>query len=48
MSGKDLDLQSLKIDGDLVTSFFDSVDMISDSTLYGFIEDLKKDIDLIL
>lgn len=48
MSGKDTDLQKIKIEGDLVTSFFDSVEMISDQTLYQFIEDLKKDIDLIL
>lgn len=32
----------------MVTSFFDSVDMISDQTLYSFIEEMKKDIDLIL
>ena len=48
MSGKDADLQKIKIEGDLVTSFFDSVDKISDQTLYGFIEDLKKDIELIM
>lgn len=30
MSGKDADLQKIKIEGDLVTSFFDSVDKISD------------------
>ena len=48
MSGKDTDLQKIKIEGDLVTSFFDSVDMISDQTLYSFIEEMKKDIDLIL
>ena len=48
MSGKDKDLQQLKIEGDLVTSFFDNVDRMADSTLYAFIEDMKKDIDLIL
>jgi pectate lyase len=48
MSGKDVELQKIKIEGDLVTSFFDSVDLISDQTLYQFIEDMKKDIDLIL
>ena len=48
MSGKDADLQKIKIEGDLVTSFFDSVDIVSDQTLYTFIEELKKDIDLIL
>jgi len=48
MSGKDQELQRLKIEGDLVTSFFDSVDKISDSTLFSFIEDMKKDIELIM
>jgi hypothetical protein len=48
MSGKDKELQQLKIEGDLVTSFFDNVDSMADSTLYAFIEDMKKDIDLIL
>lgn len=48
MSGKDAELQKLKIEGDLVTSFFDSVDRISDTTLYNFIEDMKKDIELIM
>ena len=48
MSGKDIELQQLKIEGDLVTSFFDNVDRMSDSVLFNFIEDIKKDIDLIL
>jgi hypothetical protein len=48
MSGKDVELQKIKIEGDLVTSFFDSVDVIADQTLYQFLEDMKKDIDLIL
>lgn len=48
MSGKDAELQKLKIEGDLVTSFFDSVDKIADTTLYSFIEDMKKDIELIM
>jgi hypothetical protein len=48
MSGKDKELQQLKIEGDLVTSFFDNVDRMADTTLYAFIEDMKKDIDLIL
>ena len=48
MSGKDSDVKNIKIEGDLVTSFFDSVDKISDQTLYAFIEELKKDIELIM
>ena len=48
MSGKDQEMQQLKIEGDLVTSFFDSVNMLDDSILFAFIEDVKKDIDLIL
>jgi hypothetical protein len=48
MSDKDNELQKIKIEGDLVTSFFDSVDKISDQTLYTFIEDMKKDIELIM
>jgi hypothetical protein len=38
----------MKIEGDLVTTFFDSVDKMGDQVLYGFIEDMKKDIDLIM
>ena len=34
MSGKDPELTQLKIEGDLVTSFFDSVDKMNDTTLY--------------
>jgi hypothetical protein len=30
MSGKDPELQKIKIQGDLVTSFFDSVDKLND------------------
>lgn len=45
---KDPVVQGLKIEGDMVTSFFDSVDRISDQALYTFIEDMKKDIDLIM
>ena len=48
MSGKDRELAQLKIEGDLVTSFFDNVDRVPDSVLFSFIEDMKKDIDLIL
>jgi len=48
MSGKEPQLEKLKIDGDLVTHFFDSVDAMSDSAVYGFIEELKGDIDLIM
>ena len=48
MSGKDPSLEKLKIDGDLVTHFFDSVDKLSDPALYSFIEELKTDIDLIM
>jgi len=38
----------MKIEGDLVTTFFDSVDRLSDQTLYSFIESMKKDIDVIM
>lgn len=48
MSGKDPELRGLKVEGDLVTSFFDSVDKLNDSTLYEFIEDMKKDIEHIM
>jgi len=48
MSGQDPALQTIKIEGDLVTSFFESVNKLSDMTLYNFIEDLKKDIELIM
>ena len=47
MSG-DTDLPKIKIEGDLVTSFFDSVDKLSDQSLFNFIEDMKKDIELIM
>jgi hypothetical protein len=33
------------VEGDLVNSFFDSVDQMKDSTLYQFIEGLKRDIE---
>jgi hypothetical protein len=45
---KDPGLTRLKIEGDLVSSFFDNVDKLKDSTLYTFIEDLKREIDLIM
>jgi len=48
MSGKDPEMEKIRIDGDLVTAFFDSVDKISDSMLFSFIEEMKKDIDLIM
>ena len=48
ISGKDPSIEKLQIDGDLVTHFFDSMDQISDTTIYGFIEELKADIDLIM
>lgn len=48
MSGKDPHLEKLKIDGDLVTHFFDSVDKVGDTVIYSFIEELKNDIDLIM
>ena len=38
----------MKVEGDLVTSFFDQVDKMNDQTLYNFIEDLKRDIELIM
>jgi hypothetical protein len=48
MSSKEPSLANLKIEGDLVTSFFDSVDQVGDQALYGFIESMKKDIDIIM
>lgn len=48
MSCKDEELQALKIENDMVTSFFDSVGRLQDSSLYGFIEELKKDIEVIM
>ena len=48
MSGKDNQVDKLKIDGDLVTHFFDSVGTMSDTAVYAFIEELKGDIDLIM
>ena len=48
MSGKDEELGRIKIEGDLVTQFFDNVDMISDTTLYAFLEELKQDKELIV
>ena len=48
MTTKDQGLAGMKIEGDLVTSFFDSVDKITDQTLYSFIESMKKDIDIIM
>ena len=48
MSGKDNETANMKIEGDLVTSFFDQVDKMNDQTLYNFIEDLKRDIELIM
>ena len=47
MTDQAAELKQLKIEGDLVTSFFDSVTSLSDSCLYTFIEQLKLDIDLI-
>lgn len=40
--------QQIKIEGDLVTSFFDSIDSENDSIVYHFLEDMKKDIELIM
>jgi hypothetical protein len=34
MSGKDQELGKIKIEGDLVTTFFDMVTAIDDSTLF--------------
>lgn len=34
MTGQDEELRQIKIEGDLVTSFFDSVDKLSDPSLY--------------
>ena len=48
MSGKDANVDKLQIDGDLVTHFFDSVNKMSDSAVYAFVEELKTDIDLIM
>ena len=48
MSGEDGTIPKLKIEGDLVTSFFDSVNELDDALLYKFIEDLKQDIELVM
>ena len=48
MNEKDPSLAQLKIEGDMVTSFFDAVDKMSDQSLYTFIEDMKKDIEVIM
>ena len=48
MSGKDAELKNIKIEGDLVTSFFDTVDKLQDHALFAFIEDIKHDKDLIM
>lgn len=32
----------------MVTSFFDSVDKMNDTTLYSFIDEMKKDIELVM
>lgn len=48
LSGKDAEASKLKVEGDLVTSFFDQVDQLDDHTLFQFIEDMKRDKDLIM
>lgn len=48
MSGKDTELGKIKIEGDLVTTFFDMVTAIDDSTLFQFIEDMKRDKELVM
>jgi len=48
MTTKDPFLQQLKIEGDLVTSFFDSVENLSDQTICGFINEIKKDLEYII
>ena len=48
MSGADAEMKNMKIEGDLITSFFDSVDKVHDRTLFAFIEDMKHDKELII
>jgi len=48
MASKDPYLQKLKIEGDLVTSFFDSVGELNDATICQFFDEIKKDIEFIM
>ena len=42
------EISLLKIENDMVTTFFDSISKLSDHFTYSFIEDLKKDVTCIL
>lgn len=38
------EMSLLKIENDMVTTFFDSITKLSDHFTYSFIEELKKDV----
>lgn len=40
--------QDIKVEGDLVTSFFDCITSEYDDSILAFLEEMKKDIDLIM
>lgn len=49
MSGEGAELKKqIMIDGDLVTSFFDGINSENDSTLLHFLEEIKKEFDVVL
>lgn len=49
MSGEGVDLKKqITIDGDLVTSFFDGINSDNDGTLLLFLEEIKKEFDVVL
>lgn len=41
---KQNEMSLLRIDNDMVTTFFDSITKLSDNFTYSFIEELKKDV----
>lgn len=49
-SGKDTnnEMSQLRIENDMVTTFFDNITKLSDHFTFSFVEELKKDIDLII
>jgi hypothetical protein len=42
------EMSQLRIENDMVTTFFDNVTKLSDHFTFSFVEELKKDIDLII
>lgn len=42
------EMSQLRIENDMVTTFFDNVTKLSDNFTFSFVEELKKDIDLII